>query len=423
MPDTGHRRRAGITPTTTALLTILTLSALIIAAGSMADADAVRIIAWTALCLAASGLAAVAIRARRSSRAEAGTGESILRDALDHLPHGVLVTGRDGSLVLANRAFRRSHPETAMHAGARVDLGAEDFGAGGERLLEFPDGRQILVVRRVTGSGGTVRVETDVTELRDAQARAHDLQMNLMQAHKMESLGTLAAGIAHEINTPMQFIGDNLRYLREMIDEAAAADRSAGPLPAGFHDEVPQAIDESLAGVRRVGDIVGSMRSFAHPDPQAMEAHDLNELIRVTCTVSRNLWKHAATLDLDLAEPLPPVACKPGEINQVLLNLIANAVDAIEERPEPRHQGRIRIASQSRGDEVAVTVSDDGIGIPPEARDRIFDMFFTTKPAGKGTGQGLAISGAIVATHGGRFEVESSPETGTAIRMLLPRVS
>lgn len=396
-------------------------------------------LSFNAMSQALAGFAAEQRAARDAAERRSYEAEAILSDAVASMAESILIADDRGRVLRVNDAFRQFYPTVndQILAGGSLrqifSITEELFGhALSERMTELEtrpttarqvslsDGRRLLVDHRPTGLGGVVVVAKDVTELSRTQERARSLQLELMQSQKMESLGTLAAGIAHEINTPMQFIGDNLRFLEEVVDEVLALRTPIEALPEDFVDEVPSAIRDSLAGVARVGQIVGSMRSFAHPDPLAPEPNDLNESVRVTTNVSRNLWKRVAKVELELDETLPRVPCKPGEINQVLLNLISNAVDAIDEAREPGAVGTITIRTLVEGDMAEIQVQDNGPGMPPEVRERIFDMFFTTKPTGKGTGQGLAIVAAILAGHKGRILVDSIPGEGTLFRVRLP---
>ncbi|WP_337998141.1 PAS domain S-box protein [Oleispirillum naphthae] len=268
---------------------------------------------------------------------------------------------------------------------------------------------------------GAVLVFSDNTQRRQ-------LESQLYQASKMEALGTLAAGIAHEINTPIQYIGDNLSFIEDSLADvvrildglrgaAAAADAERG-IPraeaqrlldegnaAFLMEELPAAIGQSRDGVAHVSHIVQSMREFSHPGGQSKSLADLNHLVENTCLVTTNIWKHVARLDADLAEGPINVPCHAVDISQVLLNLIVNAAQAIE--AEGRSGlGLITVSTRRDGDMAEIRVSDDGPGVPPEICGRIFDPFFTTKPAGKGTGQGLAISFDVVTRrHGGSLSL------------------
>ena len=274
------------------------------------------------------------------------------------------------------------------------------------------------------------------------------LQRELDQAQRLESIGQLAAGLAHEINTPMQFLSDNIEYLSECTDKffevVDAYQRNLvdqGPQKPWLErrqeleeviqrnrfevirEQIPCAINESLDGVRRVIEIVRAMKEFSHQGQSEKIGVDLNNAVRSTIMISRNRWKYVADLETDLDPNLPTLRCVPAEINQVLLNLVVNAADAVAEKVgmDGDSKGRITVRTRACDAHVIVEVEDTGCGIPPEIRERIFDPFFTTKEVGKGTGQGLAICYNIVVTkHHGTIEVESQPGEGSIFRVLLP---
>ncbi len=269
-----------------------------------------------------------------------------------------------------------------------------------------------------------------------------EAQREALQASRLASVGQLAAGIAHEINTPVQYVGDNLRFIRDSLGQLTRAAREtpalleaapslaegAASVRALFADcdldylmeELPAAADQSLEGVERVTHIVRSMKEFSHPGTTAKAATDINRAIASTITVSTNEWKQVARVETEFAPDLPPVTCMASEINQVILNLIINAAHAVEASPAPR-PGLIRVTTRRQGDHVEIRVSDSGTGVPGEIRDRIFDPFFTTKPVGKGTGQGLAIAQDVVMTkHGGRLFLADGPLSGATFVVSLP---
>ncbi len=288
---------------------------------------------------------------------------------------------------------------------------------------------------------GAVVTFRDITEQRMLEAQ-------LRQAQKLESIGQLAAGIAHEINTPTQYIGDNTRFLGDAftdignvldryarlleaaksgrVDEALIeeAERAAAEADLDFVTrEIPAAIRQSLDGVAQVAKIVRSMKEFSHPGSDEKQAVDLNEAVRSTLTVSRNEWKYVADVVADFDPSLPPVTCLPSDFNQIMLNLVVNAAHAISERlgPEPREKGAITVRTRRDGPWVEVRVADTGTGIPPAIRDRVFDPFFTTKEVGRGTGQGLAIVHSIVTErHGGTIRLETELGKGTEFIIRLP---
>lgn len=276
------------------------------------------------------------------------------------------------------------------------------------------------------------------------------MESQLNQAQKLESIGQLAAGIAHEINTPTQFVGDNTRFLKDAFDDVSTllikmeqlithveSNKKSDTLIAELKSlsdeadvdyllkEIPQAINQSLEGIDRVAKIVRAMKEFSHPGNAEKTPIDINKSIANTITVSRNEWKYVATLETDFDENLPPVPCYPDQLNQVILNLIINAAHTIKDALENRNEkmGIIKISTKHKGEKVIIRISDTGMGIPAEIRNRIFDPFFTTKEVGRGTGQGLAISfDVIVKKHGGDIYFDTVPDQGTTFIIELPLV-
>jgi PAS domain S-box-containing protein len=283
--------------------------------------------------------------------------------------------------------------------------------------------------------GGIVLNIRDVTERRR-------LESELRHAQKLESVGQLAAGIAHEINTPIQFVGDNVRFLKDAFGDFArlmdayhqaegspepeAALARARELAAEVDSvflvaEVPEAIDQTLEGVERVATIVRAMKAFAHPSSEKKALADLNEAVRNTLVVANNELKCAADVVTELGE-LPLVPCHPGDVNQVLLNLVVNAAHAVAARVgDSGERGTITVRTRHDGDEVVIEVADTGCGIPPEIAERVFEPFFTTKEVGKGTGQGLALAHSLVVDrHGGSIGFHSQPGAGATFAVRLP---
>ncbi len=274
------------------------------------------------------------------------------------------------------------------------------------------------------------------------------LEAQLAQAQKLESIGQLAAGIAHEINTPVQFIGDNTRFLQDafrdvgelleklwnLVERARAVDglgdvvreveETAEAIDLEYlKTEIPKAIDQSLEGVQRVAKIVLAMKEFSHPGQEEKVPIDVNKALENTLTVARNEWKYVADAVTDLDPHLPLVPCIPGEINQVFLNIIVNAAHAIKDalngRPDAR--GTITVSTRTVDEWCEVRIADTGPGIPEKIRHRIFDPFFTTKEVGKGTGQGLAIAHAVVVEkHQGHLTFETEEGRGTTFIVRLP---
>ncbi len=277
------------------------------------------------------------------------------------------------------------------------------------------------------------------------------LEEQRRQAQKLESVGQLAAGIAHEINTPTQYIGDNLRFLKdtfrdlqdllanyerlsvagsgsalssEEVQALVAAVKKADA--AYLMEEIPKAIEQSLEGVSRVSALVGAMKEFSHPGTKEKVLLDLNHAIQCTITVARNEWKYVAEMETDFDPTLPRISCQPGEFNQVILNLIVNAVHAIADlvaKGGPA-KGTIKVQTRNCEEWVEIRIQDSGTGIPTKARARVFDPFFTTKEIGKGTGQGLAIARSVVVDkHGGTIHFETEEGKGTTFIIRLPKES
>ncbi|MHB8863295.1 MAG: two-component system sensor histidine kinase NtrB [Pirellulaceae bacterium] len=274
------------------------------------------------------------------------------------------------------------------------------------------------------------------------------MESQLVQSQKMESVGQLAAGIAHEINTPTQYVGDNMRFLEDAFQDlsavlvackrlcTAAAERGIlGELVTSvvaaadeadldyLIDEIPKAIGQSLDGVGRITKIVRSMKDFSHPGGEIKQAVDLNRALESTLTVCRNEWKYVAEVLTDFDPDLPLVTCLPGDCNQVFLNLFINAAHAISDKlaDTPTEKGTIRVTTRRDGNWAEIRISDSGTGIPEEFRRKIFDPFFTTKEVGRGTGQGLTIARTVItAKHGGTIDVETKISQGTTFIIRLP---
>ncbi|MEV6596283.1 ATP-binding protein [Actinoplanes sp. NPDC051346] len=286
------------------------------------------------------------------------------------------------------------------------------------------------------GSRSIVFTARDVSE-------RHRLELELRHAQKLESVGRLAAGIAHEINTPIQFVGDNVRFLdTAFVDlerlsgayrELAAAVQDDGDVEAALRnveqvasdidvefvmEEVPIAVSQTLEGVNRVAHIVRAMKAFGHPGTEEKSRADLNEAIQNTIAVANNEIKYVADLETDLGD-LPLVHCHLGDINQVVLNLIINAAHAIG--AADRGRGTIRVNTRLDGDYAVIEVADTGTGVPPEIADKLFDPFFTTKEVGTGTGQGLALVRTLVSDrHGGTIDFTTTVGVGTVFTVRLP---
>jgi two-component system NtrC family sensor kinase len=281
-------------------------------------------------------------------------------------------------------------------------------------------------------------------------ARYRALERELEQAQHLAAIGQLAAGVAHEINTPMQYIGDNTSFLhvtvKRLLDLASSFERlvqscrAGGPSPLdlerceeelrksrlGFlRGQAPLAIQQSVDGIEQVRSIVQALKEFSHPGSDELVAMDVNHLARTATTVTRNAWRYHAELILELCDDLPPAKGYPQAFGQVLINLIVNAADAIESRAVALADGQVgKIVIRSRASQefVELEVEDNGTGIPESIRHKVMDPFFTTKGVGKGTGQGLALAySTIVGQHSGKFSFTSEVGRGTTFCIQLQR--
>lgn len=296
--------------------------------------------------------------------------------------------------------------------------------------------------------GRFVAIVRDITIRQQKENEREFLRARLLQEQKMASVGQLAAGIAHEINTPAQYLSSNIDFLDEafsdisrlfshfdLLLEAAkkqkisqqlitATDNSLEEVDWPYlKEEIPQAIGQSMDGVKQISSIVLAMKTFAHPGGTEKEPTDLNELLKTTLTVSRNEWKYSVDPLLQLDPLLPLVPCVANEIGQVFLNIFVNAAHSIAEKlgSNPDGQkGQLTISSKFEGNNAVIIVADSGCGISKDNLVKIFDPFFTTKEVGKGTGQGLTIAYDIVTNkHGGTLEVKSEEGVGTAFVITL----
>jgi signal transduction histidine kinase len=310
------------------------------------------------------------------------------------------------------------------------------------------DLEQLVEQRTVelTRANWTLRAENEQRKIveRDRQM----MEVQLRQAHKLEAIGQLAAGIAHEINTPTQYVGDNTHFIEDSWAALAKVlhshqellralkERSVTPEMTAtaqslvdeadleyLYEQIPAAIKATLEGVERITKIVRAMKDFSHPGSKEKTVADLNKAIESTTTVARNEWKYIAELKLELDPALPMVPCFLGEFNQSILNLVINASHAIGDvvKDQPGGKGTITIQTRQAGDHAEIRVSDSGSGIAESVRPHIFEPFFTTKEVGKGSGQGLSIVyGCIVKKHGGSVTFETEVGKGTTFILRLP---
>jgi signal transduction histidine kinase len=291
-------------------------------------------------------------------------------------------------------------------------------------------------------AGGLLITGTDIT-------RRLLLEGQLRQAQKLEGIGQLAAGIAHEINTPTQYVGDNAAFIKEAwapLDELlrtarfVAEQAEAGkPLEAEtvaqlercvekadldyLLEEIPRSLNQTLDGVKRVANIVQAMKEFSHPGGDEKAPIDINHAIETTLTVARNEWKYVAEVETSFDDTLPLVPCLAGEFNQVILNLVTNAAHAISDknRTSGATLGKMFIRTRREEEWALIEIEDSGCGVLERHRSRVFELFFTTKEVGRGTGQGLALAHTIIVKkHGGQIWFQSEEGKGTTFFVRLP---
>ena len=411
---------------------------------------------------------------RRRSK-ELTTSQKELEHTIESAPYGMLMVDSLDRITLANRTAESIFGYQARELiGKRVDIlipervrssharkAAEYRKTGSTRAM---GSGQVLTGRRKDGSEVPLEIAlsmiehrkerfvlaavADVSERQERERNRQQLELQLRQAQKLESVGQLAAGIAHEINTPAQYVGDNTRFLRDSMAEyrgvlnalrGLLSAAKAGSVPDSLTElldgmvqeadidyldgEIGTAINQSQEGINRITEIVQAMKEFSHPGGKDKELVNLNEAVRSTVTVARNEWRYVAEMELDLAEDPLSVYCLPGEVKQVILNLIVNAAHAITDvvRSNPGTKGRIGIGTRVIEQSAEIRVEDSGGGIPESVRERIFDPFFTTKDVGKGTGQGLAIAhSVVVGKHGGTLDLETEVGKGSCFIVRLP---
>jgi two-component system, NtrC family, sensor kinase len=373
---------------------------------------------------------------------------------IDAAPIGLVVVGEDQTVQRVNQVACQ------ILAGAPADMVGQSWRnfdpsapsgrceiRAEERDLRDVKGNTVGVLMSVIPVTVQGKEVVNIEAFLDLTERK-GLETQLRQAQKLESLGQLAAGIAHEINTPTQYVGDNTRFLQDALGNLLTVGRISRELLAAakqgcvsgelidslesklqaadleyLSQEAPQAIEQTLEGVDRIMKIVRSMKEFSHPGCTDRESGDINKAIETTVTVARNEWKYVADVETDLDPSLPLVPCFVGEMNQVFLNILINAAHAIGDVVDraANQKGKIRISTRGQADWVEIRVSDTGGGIPESIRHRIFDPFFTTKQVGKGTGQGLAIAHRVVVEkHGGTLSFETEEGAGTTFIIRLP---
>jgi signal transduction histidine kinase len=275
----------------------------------------------------------------------------------------------------------------------------------------------------------TASLQAKTVQLQEEMNQRKELETQLVHAQKMEAVGQLASGIAHEINSPSQFANDNILFLKDAVEGFIAKLRGEPTAPdlkelQFLAENAPEAVDQAKEGISRITTIVKSMKNFAYKDAEsAKKPSDLNQAIQSTIVVATNEWKYHAELQLELDENLPFVPCNIGEINQVVLNLVVNGAHAIRDRFTDGQKGNLRVSTKHYPDAgcVVISINDNGGGIPPKVQSRIFEPFFTTKEVGVGTGQGLAIAhNVIVKSHAGQIWFDTKEGLGTTFFIKLP---
>ncbi|MGD0891317.1 MAG: PAS domain S-box protein [Terracidiphilus sp.] len=395
--------------------------------------------------------------------------EDILRrlsSVVEQSPVSVIIADLQGDITYVNRMFTKT---SGYEAGEVLGKNSRILRSGASSQAEYhnlwetitagKEWRGIFhnrkkngdlywesaVIRALEDHDGTI---THFLALKEDITEKLALEGQLRQSQKLEAIGQLAAGIAHEINTPIQYVGDNTncfkdswnllscllaaaQKLRDEVPPQAVSestienfDRCSRNADVEFLSrDIPQAIDQTLEGVERISRIVRAMKEFSHPGSQEKRVVDLNKAIETTITISRSEWKYVARMETHLDPGLPPVPCLAAEINQVLLNLVVNSAHAIADvvPHDGDSMGTITVSTRLDGDWVEISVADSGTGIPENVRDRVFDPFFTTKEVGKGTGQGLMLAHTVVVKkHGGKIWFDSEVGKGTTFYVRLP---
>jgi PAS domain S-box-containing protein len=382
-----------------------------------------------------------------------------LMTAVEQAAESIVITSADGTIEYVNPAFTTN---TGYELAESVGRNPR-FLKSGKHEKEFYSQMWESLMRgevwtgRITNrtkDGRLIEEESTISPVRDSSGRIVnyvavrrdvtrlvELESQLRQAQKLEAVGSLAAGIAHEINTPIQFVGDNTHFLNDAFNDILSIVSHASKtcqfsceqnsemkkaleridLPY-LEQEIPRAINQTLEGVDRVATIVRAMKDFSHPDKGEKSNIDINSALQTTLTVARNEIKYVADVKTEFDASLPPVPCYSGELNQVFLNILVNAAHAINDVVgSSGGRGLITVKTIQSGSDVIIAITDTGAGIKPENNHRIFDPFFTTKEVGRGTGQGLAIARNVICEkHGGSITFESELGKGTTFIVRLP---
>jgi signal transduction histidine kinase len=383
---------------------------------------------------------------------------AFLTNVMDSLLSAVIITdGADVINTIGGATCRLSGHQESDLIGRHLSYIISFDAADGEVPYEDGMSREGSLLTRAEGPMAVLVATSDLTDEDDEiigrvytatdVSQRKNLEVQLRHAQRLESIGQLAAGVAHEINTPIQFIGDSVRFLGDVFEDMlgiyngyqplrAAAATGGGQAPLlekideleeeadleFIREEAPKALTRTLDGVERVAAIVKALKQFSHPGTDDMAPANVNEIIETTLTVSKNEYRYSADLQLNLGE-VPEVVCNRGDLGQVFINLVVNAAHAIAAQVESTDtRGIISVTSMPKDDGVLITIGDTGGGIPPEIQDRVFEPFFTTKEPGKGTGQGLSLAhNMIVGKHNGSLTFTVEPGIGTTFDIWIPQ--
>jgi len=388
---------------------------------------------------------------RRALASTLAQERNVLRAMIDLMPANVYAKDIDGRFIACNARVAECMGTTPAELIGKTDFDfyprpmAEKFFADEQKLIQSGvplldheemvydkarDLERVVLTSKIQlrdGTGkpiGIVGTGFDITEHKAAEQR-------MASSERLESIGRLAAGVAHEINTPIQFLNDTLSFVREGMQALVEyVDARRAPNPASpesdaniaeLRKELPPALERMADGIARITEIVRSMKDFSYESQREMRQVDLNRAIKSTLVIARGEYKYVADLETSFAA-LPPITCHGGQINQVVLNLIVNAAHAIADVVEKTgERGKITVTTSIEQAQVVIAITDTGGGIPEAIRARIFDPFFTTKEMGRGTGQGLSIArSAIMKDHGGQLDFESELGKGTTFYVRLP---
>ncbi len=391
------------------------------------------------------------------------------RTLFAHLPEILILVDSVGKIIYTSPSVERwlgyapaalegcplasiDHPEDAPQMRRTLELAGPEQFASLTHRLKANDGSwhtlesTVVSLREDPAVGAILIAARDVTAHVALERERERLDLDRRVSQRLEAVGQLSAGIAHEINTPLQYVGDSISFLKDAVEEVLiliglyreslyldtpipVAQRRVTMLEAEeaadveyLCERIPVAFERTVDGISRVRSIVLAMKRFSHASSCDVAPADINEAIEATLAVCRNEYKYVAKVNFDPGE-LPAVECNVSELNQVFLNLIINAAQAIGEKVgSSGEQGKIKIVTRIEDDEVVIEIGDDGPGIPAELQDRIYEPFFTTKEVGKGTGQGLALARNTIERHSGALECRSTVGAGTTFTIRLPLV-